>query len=183
MPAVYLEFLRVDAIGAGRCLIEELGADGEGERNVLRREVAFCGVRAGGVGLGGEALLEIVTPGIEVVDPGLYGEDPGAEVIDGEGGGPEVVAERGERGGSPVVFAGVLVEQAAGDVVMAVGKDGGGDVDAVVEEAARGIPAAIDLRLDGFNDDSFAAFGRFHLVRFTVMHCDPSFMGPAGPGG
>ena len=34
-------------------------------------------------------------PGVEVVDPGLDGEDPVAELVDGEGGGPEVVGEGG----------------------------------------------------------------------------------------
>ena len=135
-----------------------------------------CGGRSrlagsAGVGLGGEALAQVVAPGVEVVDPGLDGEDPGAELVDGEAGGPHVVDQRGHGGGAPVAFALVLVEEARGDVVVAVGEDGGGDVDAVAEEAAGGVAAAVDLGLDGFDDDSLTAFFRFHLVRFTKLCC------------
>jgi len=49
-------------------------------------------------------------------------------------------------------------------VVVSVREDGGGDVDAVAEEAACRVAAAIDLRLDGFNDDSLTAFFGFHLA-------------------
>jgi hypothetical protein len=42
---------------AGGGLVDEQRADGEGERNVLWWEVAFCGVWVCGVGLGGEAFL------------------------------------------------------------------------------------------------------------------------------
>ena len=88
MSATALSSLGVGAAGcgAGGGLVEELRADGEGEGNVLGREAAHGGIVAGGVGLGGEALFEVVAPGIEVVDPGLNGEDPSAEAVDGEGG-------------------------------------------------------------------------------------------------
>ena len=45
--------------------------------------------------------------------------------------------QRGHGRGLPARVALVLVEQAGGDVVVAVGEDGGGDGDAVAEEAAR----------------------------------------------
>ena len=67
-----------------------VGADAEGEGDVLRRVV-----------LGGEAFGEVVSPGVEVVDPGFDGEAPVAELVDGEGGGPEVVGEGGEGDGLP----------------------------------------------------------------------------------
>ena len=141
----------------------------EGDGNVLRRQVALGRIGAGWIGLGGEALLEVVAPGVEVVDPGLDGVDPGAELVDGEAGRPQVVDQRRHGRGTPGAFALVLVEQARGDVVMAIGEDGGGYADVVAEETARGIAAAIDLRLDGFDDDSLTAFFWFHLIRFTGM--------------
>ena len=65
----------------------------------------------------------------------------------------------------------MLPEQAGGDVVVAVAEDGGGDGDAIAEEAARGEEAAVDLGLDLFDDDSSTAFGRFHFVPFPGVHC------------
>ena len=65
----------------------------------------------------------------------------------------------------------MLPEQAGGDVVVAIGEDGGGDGDAIAEEAARGEEAAVDLGLDLFDDDSLTAFGRFHFVPFPRVHC------------
>ena len=47
-------------------------------------------------------------------------------------------------------------------MVVAVGEDGGGDGDLVVEDALGGIAAAVDLGLDLFDDDALAAFDRFH---------------------
>jgi hypothetical protein len=54
---------------------------------------------------------------------------------------------------------------------VAVGEDGGGDLDAVAEEAAGWGEAARDLGLDGFDDDSSTSFGRFHIVPFTRGLC------------
>ncbi len=61
------ELLGVAALGAGGCGVEVEGTDTEGQGDVLY-----------GVGLGGEALVEVVDPGIEVVDPGFDGEVPEA---------------------------------------------------------------------------------------------------------
>jgi len=57
------------------------------------------------------------------------------------------------------------LQQARGDVVVAIGEDGGGYGDAVAEEAARGEEAAVDLGLDIFDDDALTAFSRFHIIR------------------
>ena len=153
----------------GGGLVEELRADLKGQGNVLRREVAPGGV--GGIGLGGEALLEVVAPGVEVVHPGLDGVCPGTELVDGEAGGPHVVDQRGHGRGAPGRLALVLVEQARGDVVVAVREDGGGDRYLVAYEPACGVTAAIDLRLDGFDEDSLTAFFGFHFVSFTRLCC------------
>ena len=165
-----LRFLAAGA-GAGCGLVEELRANLEGDGNVLRRKIAPGGVGAGGVGLGGEALFEVVAPSVEVVDPGLDGVGPGAELFDGEAGGPQVVDERGHGRGAPLAFALMLEEEARGDVVVAVREDGGGDRDLISNDAAYGVAATIDLGLDGFDDDSLTAFFGFHLVRFTNSGC------------
>ena len=167
-----LQLFGVGTVGEGRGLVEEVGADGEGNGDVLRREVALRGV--GRVGLRGKALAQVVAPGVEVVDPGPDGEGPGAELVDGEAGGPQIVGQFGHGSGAPGAFAVGLVEEARGDVIVAVGEDGGRDVDAVAQDAAGGITAAVHLRLDLFDDDSFTAFGRFHSFRspgFAASFC------------
>jgi hypothetical protein len=47
-------------------------------------------------------------------------------------------------------------------VVVAVGEDGGGDVDCIAEDATDRIAATIDLGLYLFDDDAFTAFDGFH---------------------
>jgi hypothetical protein len=84
-------------LGVARDLVQQQRTDGEGDGNVLRRQVALRGIRTGGIGLGGEPLAEVGAPGVEVVDPGLDGVDPGAELVDGEAGRPDVVGERQKR--------------------------------------------------------------------------------------
>ena len=69
MGAAALSFFASAAFGAGGGGVEVVGADAEGEGDVLR-----------GVVLGGEALGEVVDPGVEVVDPGFDGEVPEAEL-------------------------------------------------------------------------------------------------------
>src|SRR5665213_2459755 len=118
-------------------------ADAEGEGDVLR-----------GICLGGEPLCEVVVPGVEVVDPGFDGEAPGAELVGGEGGGPEIVGQSGEVGCLPLALRCVAVEQAGGDVIVPVSEDGGGDFDGVAEDALGGMAAAVDRWLDLFDDDS-----------------------------
>ena len=112
--------------------------------------------------LGCEALGEVGGPGVEVVDPGFDGEVVEADGVDGEGGGPEVVGEGGEGRGLPLFGGGVAVEQAGGDVVVAIGEDGGGDGDGVADDALDGVTAGVDGGLDLFDDDAAAAFGGFH---------------------
>ena len=73
-----------------------------------------------------------------MVDPGLDGEDVFAELGDGEVGEPEVVVDGGEGGGVPIALGRVAVEEACGDVVVAVGEDGGGDGDDVADDALGG---------------------------------------------
>ncbi len=65
----------------------------------------------------------------------------------------------------------MLPEQAGGDVVVAVAEDGGGDGDAIAEEAARGGEAAVNLGLHLFDDDASTAFGRLHFVPFPGVRC------------
>jgi hypothetical protein len=65
----------------------------------------------------------------------------------------------------------VLVEKAAQNVVVAIAEDGGGDGDAVAEEAANRGASAVELWLDVFEDDSLSAFGRFHLVPIVRVDC------------
>ena len=89
---------------------------------------------------------------------------PRSQLIDDEAGRPHVVDQRDHGGGTPGGLAAVLVEQARGDVVVAVGEDGGGDLDPIAENAACRVTAAIDLGLDLFDDDSLTAFGRFHSI-------------------
>jgi hypothetical protein len=74
----------------------------------------------------------------------------------------------------------VLVKEACEDVVMTVGEDGGRDGDSVVEEAARRSEATVNLGLDIFDDDALTAFGRFHSVPFTRVHCDCIRRGETG---
>jgi hypothetical protein len=64
---------------------------------------------------------------------------------------------------APVLFARGTIQEAPGDVVMAVAKDGCSDGDGVAENSLCGIAAAIDLRGYFFDDYAFAAFKRFHL--------------------
>ena len=59
--------------------------------------------------------------------------------------------------------------QAAGDVIVAIAEDGGGDLDGIAKAALGGVTAAVDLRLNFFDDDTSAAFSRFHaLASFLV---------------
>ena len=150
--------VKEDLTDGERCapggLFEVDGSGSEGEGDVLRG-----GARSG---LGFEAFFQVGVPGFEVIDPGFDGEEPVSQLIHGEGGLPEVVGEGGEGCGVPVFFGGVAVEEATGDVVVAVGEDGGGDGDLVVEDALCGIAAAVNLRLDLLDDDATAAFDRFH---------------------
>ena len=62
----------------------------------------------------------------------------------------------------PFALRGVAIEEARGDVVVAIAEDGGGDFDVVAEDALGGIAAVVDLGLDLFDDDALAAFGGFH---------------------
>ena len=119
--------------------------------------------------MGGEALLEVVAPGFEVVDPGLDGEDPGAGAVDDEAGRPHIVDQGGHGGKPPFALALGFVKEAGGDVVVAIGEDGGGDIDPVTQDAACGIASAIDLGLDGFDYGSFTAFCGFHWIGVTGM--------------
>ena len=59
----------------------------------------------------------------------------------------------------------MAIEEAGGDVIVSVAEDGGGDLDGVAEDALGRIAAIVDRGLDLFDDDSFAAFGRFHAWR------------------
>jgi GH15 family glucan-1,4-alpha-glucosidase len=156
-------------------------SDLECDGNILRRgdgrggrgRIRGVGVGRGGAGgiawarLGGEALAQVVAPGIEVIDPGAEREAPGADAVDGEGGGPHVIGERVHGFDLPAGIALVFVEELGSYVVVAVGEDGCGDVDAIAEEAAGGIAAAIDLGLDVFNDDALASFDWFHKGECT----------------
>ena len=47
-------------------------------------------------------------------------------------------------------------------MVVSIRKDGSGDSDDIAYGAFRGITSAVYLRLNLFNDDSLAAFDRFH---------------------
>ena len=62
----------------------------------------------------------------------------------------------------------MAVEETGGDVVVAVAEDGGGDGDLVAEDAAGGVAAAVDRRLDRFDDDALTAFSRFHSLGFLA---------------
>ncbi len=97
-----------------------------------------------------------------MIDPGFDGEEPVAELVDGEGGLPEVVGEGCEGGNVPVFFDDVAVEELSADVVVAVGEDGCGYGDLVVEDAFGGVAAVVDLGLNLFDDDAAAAFDGFH---------------------
>lgn len=55
-------------------------------------------------------------------------------------------------------------------MVVPVSKSCTGDYDSISEDAFCGIPAAVNLRLDLFYDDSLAAFDRFHEMKIS-----PSF--------
>jgi hypothetical protein len=144
-------FGRDRALGAGGGGVEMACADAEGEGDILR-----------GIMLRSEAFGEVVLPGVEVVDPGFDGEVPWTDFVEGEDGGPEVIGESAEGGGLPFALRSVAIEQARGDVVVAVGEDGGGDLDGVAEDALGGMAATIDGWLDVFDDDSLAAFKGLH---------------------
>jgi hypothetical protein len=169
------EELAVGAFGALRGLMEQDRARLQGKGNVLR---LGGGVRCVGVWLGREALLQVGAPGVEVIDPCLEGVEPVAELVDREGDSPEIVGEGRQRRGAPVFFAGVPVKQASGDVVVAVTEDCRGHGDGVAEDSLCGIAAAIDLRLDFFDDDTFPAFDRFHITQvFQVNGAFPWYSG------
>jgi hypothetical protein len=54
-------------------------------------------------------------------------------------------------------------------MIVPVGKDGGGNIHAVAQEAAGWVAAAIDLGVHVLNYDSFTTFGRFHRFQFTIV--------------
>jgi hypothetical protein len=65
----------------------------------------------------------------------------------------------------------VLVQQARGNVIVAIREDRGGYVNPIAYDAARVVTAAVHLRLNLFDDDALSAFGRFHFVQFTKVLC------------
>jgi hypothetical protein len=58
----------------------------------------------------------------------------------------------------------VFVEKAREDVVVAVGEDGGRDLHAIIEEAARWSTSAVDLRLYLFDNNSLTTFDWLHRL-------------------
>ena len=58
----------------------------------------------------------------------------------------------------------------AGDVVVAIAEDGCGDCDGVAEDSLCRVAAAVDLRLNFFDNDAFAAFNRFHITQ--IFRCN-----------
>ena len=95
-------------------------------------------------------------------------------LVDHEGDGPEIVGEGRERRGAPVIFAGVPIEQAPGDVVVAVAEDRRGHRDSVAEDSFCRVAASVDLRLDFFDNDTSPAFDRFHITQvFRVNRAFP----------
>jgi hypothetical protein len=158
----FFELGGVGTAGAGDGVVEEEGAGAQGKGNILRRKVGV------GVGrLGVETLVEVADPGFEVIDPPLDRELPRSKSRDVEGARPEVVAERGHGGGTPAALGFMAIEEPRGKKVVAIAEDGGGDGDAVVEDAARGIAASIDLRGDLFDDDAATTFGRLHPFQLS----------------
>ena len=166
-----------------RCgsLIEQDRAGSEGEGNVLRSAGIALAGSVWGSGWAARRFSQIGAPGVEVIDPGLDGVEPVAEFVHGEGGGPEIVGE-----GASVAWNASLVRcragraNVAGDVVVAIGEDCSGDRDGIAEDSSCGIAAAVDLRLNFFDDDTFAAFDRFHItLMFLVNRAFPWYSGDA----
>ena len=123
--------------------------------------------------MGGDSLSQIGGPCVEVIDPGLDGVEPVAELVDGEGGSPEVVGEGRERRGPPGGLAGVPVEQTPRDVVVAIAEDCGGNRDRVAKDSFCGVATAVNLRLNFFDDDALSAFYRFHITQ--IFRCNFAF--------
>ncbi len=137
------------------------GADG-GDFQVVGANAEGEGYVLGAGFLSGKTLHEVGGPGVEVVDPGFDGEEVMTDLVEGEGGGPEVIRQGSEGGGLPLLGGGVTVAETGGDVVVAVREDGGGDGDGVADDALDGVAAVVDGGLDLFDDDAAAAFVGFH---------------------
>jgi hypothetical protein len=58
----------------------------------------------------------------------------------------------------------MAIEEASGDVIVAVAKDCCGHGDGVAEDSFCGVAAAVDLRLDFLDNDASPAFYRFHIT-------------------
>ena len=58
--------------------------------------------------------------------------------------------------------AGWAVQKSCGNVIVTVGKDGGGDCYVIAERSFRRVPPSVDLRLDLFDNHPAATFARFH---------------------
>jgi hypothetical protein len=68
----------------------------------------------------------------------------------------------------PAPLARVAVEQAGGDVVVAIAEDGGGNGDLIVDDAANGVTPALDYGLDGFDNDPATTLGRLHTNQLSA---------------
>src|SRR5207302_1853199 len=93
--------------------------------------------------------------------------DPVAKFVGGEGRGPTIVGERCQRREAPVGFAGMAVQQSAGDVVVTVAEDRCSDRDQVAEDSLCSVTTTVDLRLYFFDYDAFASLYRFHITHFS----------------
>ena len=100
-----------------------------------------------------------------MVYPCLDGVEPVAEFIYSEAGGPKIVGESFEGCRVPFGFTAMPIQYSPRDMVMTVAEDRCGYMDYISEDSLCRIAAAVDLRLNLFDNDTPPAFNRFHITR------------------
>ena len=100
-----------------------------------------------------------------MVYPCLDGVEPVAEFIYSEAGGPKIVGESFEGCRVPFGFTAMPIQYSPRDMVMTVAEDRCGYMDYISEDSLCRIAAAVDLRLNLFDNDTPPAFNRFHITQ------------------
>src|SRR6185437_6038817 len=128
---------------------------------LLERELGDAEERGALRQLAGEILLpgldlaaQLVAPRRDPVRPGGDGERPAAGPVDRERPAEPVDAEGVEGQLPPALVAGRLDADRGAEGVVAVLEDRRGDVDAVPDRVLHRVATAVDLRLDGLQEDA-----------------------------
>src|SRR5262249_23038191 len=103
-----------------------------------------------------ELLRDVAPPGGEDIRPGFDRVDVARVSSEPEATGPAVIVAVHHRGPVPLRLVDRAMEERGADDVVAVAEDIGPDFEQIADDALDRIAAAVDLRVDGFDDDAIA---------------------------